>query len=314
MLRNTQLSQRNPDVKIFVSLVFALSTILWSNVLAQEMEPRAYSRAPVGTQFVLVTYGYQTGSVLTDASLPLADVKVKLHPSAFGYGRTFGLARKQASASFLIPYVKGTVSGSVFEDQVKVTRSGLGDLHIRVTLNLRGSPAMSPREFAAFKPKTTLGASLTIVAPTGQYDPARLVNLGSHRWAFKPEVGLSKPLGRWTIETAGGAWLFTANNNFFGGSHRSQRPLLSIQGDVIYTIRRRMWISVNGTYYRGGNTVVNGKVNSDRQANSRIGVDYSLPLNQHQSIKVNWAKGLTTRFGGSFNTISVAWQYTWVKK
>jgi len=27
-------------------------------------------------------------------------------------------------------------------------------------------------------------------------DPRRLVTLGSNRWAFKPELGLSKPKGR----------------------------------------------------------------------------------------------------------------------
>lgn len=301
-------------VKISGSLMFTLMTVLWANVAAQEMEPRAYSRAPIGTQFVLVTYAYQTGDVFTDASLPLRDVKVRLNSSALGYGYTFELARRQASASLLIPYVKGRASGNVLEDRLEVTRSGLGDLRARFTMNLVGSPALKLKEFAAYNPRTTVGVSLTLVAPTGQYDPVRLVNIGSHRWAFKPEAGLSKPLGRWTVETAGGAWLFTPNNNFFGGSRREQRPLLSIQGDLIYTLRRRMWVSVNGTYFRGGQTIVNGKVNSDRQANSRIGATYSLPVNKHQSIKVAWAKGLTTRFGGSLNTIAIAWQYTWVRQ
>jgi len=180
-------------------------------------------------------------------------------------------------------------------------------------MNIVGSPAMEPKEFAAYKPRTVIGASLTVVAPTGQYDPARLVNLSSHRWAFKPEIGLSKPKGRWTLETAGGVWFFTPNDNFFGGVRREQRALLSMQGGAIYTIRPRMWASVNATYFRGGQTVVNGRVNEDRQANSRIGATYSLPLNDRQSIKVAWAKGLTTRFGGSLNTLAFAWQYTWLK-
>jgi len=304
---------KSPGVKMLAALVLALAAASSSNIAAQEMEPRAYSRAPVGTQFVLLTYAYQTGDVLTDSSLPLRDVSAKLNSSAFGYGRTFALAGRQASLSFLAPYVEGHVRGTVFENQMEVTRSGSADLRIRFSMNLMGSPAMGPKEFAAYKPRTTLGVSLTVVAPTGQYDPARLVNLGSHRWAFKPEVGLSKPVGRWTVETAGGAWLFTANDNFFGGSLREQRPLLSLQGDVIYTLRRRMWASFNGTYYRGGQTVGNGTLNCDRQANSRIGATYSLPLNQHRSIKVAWARGVTTRFGGSLNTIAVVWQYTWLK-
>jgi hypothetical protein len=267
----------------------------------------------VGTQFVLFTYAYQTGDVLTDATLPLRDVNIKLSSGSFAYGYTFGLAGRQASLSFLTPYIKGTASGTVFEQEQNVRRSGLGDMRVRYAMNLRGSPAMSLKEFGAYKPRTVIGVSLSVVIPTGQYDPVRLVNLSSNRWAFKPEVGISKPAGRWTLEGAGGAWFFTANNNFFGGSHRQQNPLLSLQGNVSYTIRPRMWVSVNGTYYTGGRTTVNGVINDDRQGNSRIGATFSLPLNRQQSIKIAWAKGVTTRIGGDVNTVGIAWQYTWVK-
>lgn len=184
---------------------------------AQEIEPRAYSRAPVGTQYVVVAYSYSSGDVLTDASLPLRDVEVKFGAVSLAYGRAFGLAGRQANVGVLVPYIKGSAGGLVFEQQQDVTRSGLGDVRLRFSTNLLGGPALGPKEFAAYRPRTLLGVSLTVVAPTGQYDPRRLVNLGSNRWAFKPEVGLSKPFGRWTAELAGGAWLFTPNNNFFGG-------------------------------------------------------------------------------------------------
>jgi len=277
------------------------------------MEPRAYSRAPVGTQFVLVTYAYQSGDVFTDSSLPLQDVSIKLSSASVGYGRTFGLKGHQASATFLVPYIKGSASGTVFEERRNVTRSGLGDLRARFTMNLIGSPALQPKEFAVYKPRTVVGASITVIAPTGQYDPARLINLSSHRWSFKPEIGVSKPVGRWTLEVAGGAWLFTANHDFFGGALREQKSLLSIQSSAIYTLRRRMWISGNATFYAGGSSIVNGIVNKDRQQNSRVGATFSLPLNQQQSLKVAWAKGVTTRSGGSLNSIVIGWQYTWLK-
>jgi hypothetical protein len=299
-------------VKKFASILFALIAACGAVVSGQEMEPRAYSRAPVGTQFVLLTYAYQSGDVLTDSSLPLRDVKVKLSSASLAYGRTFGLAGRQASASFFLPYIKGNVSGTVFEEQHKVIRSGLGDLRVRLMINLIGAPALSPKEFAVYKPRTVVGASVTVIAPTGQYDPRRLVTLSSNRWAFKPEVGVSKPAGRWTVEVAGGAWLFTANNNFFGGQRREQKPLISLQSNLIYTLRRRTWLSVNASYFSGGRTIVNGVINDDRQGNSRVGATGSIPFHQRQSIKVAWAKGVTTRIGGSLNTVAVAWQYTWL--
>jgi hypothetical protein len=212
-----------------------------------------------------------------------------------------------------VPYVWGRVSGTVFEQQQEVTRSGLGDLRLRLGVNLIGSPALGPREFAARKPTTILGASVSIAAPTGQYDPRRLVNLGSNRWAFKPELGLSQPLGRWTLELIGGAWFYTDNKDFFGGSRREQKPLASIQGHVVYTLRPRMWIAGNATFYTGGRTVLNDVINADRQKNSRVGATISFPVTQQHSAKVAWAKGLTARIGGDLNTIAVGYQYTWLK-
>ena len=288
-----------------------LALALVPSISAQEMEPRAYSRAPVGTQFVLFSYAYQTGDVLTDAALPLKDVKVKLNAGSMGYGRTFGLLGRQANVSILSSYVKGRASGTVFEDRHEVTRSGIGDLRLRFSTIFLGGTALTPGEFASYKPKTVVGASVTVVAPTGQYDPRRLINIGTNRWSFKPEVGVSAPLGRWTFEVAGGVWLFTANNNFFGGVRREQRPLASLQANAIYTLRRRMWISGNTSYYTGGRTVANGVTNNDRQGNSRVGATFSLPVSQKQSIKIAWAKGVTVRFGGKLNTFVVAWQYSW---
>ena len=278
---------------------------------AQEIEPGAYARAPVGTNIVLVTYGYHTGDVLTDSSLPLRDVSVKFHSGTLAYSRTFALFGRQANVGFGVPYIHGTATGTVFEDLLAVKRSGLGDTRVRFSANLFGSPALHPREFAAAKRKTLVGASLTVVAPTGQYDPNRLVNPGANRWAFKPEVGISKPAGRWTFETAAGVWLFTDNKNFFGGNRRAQDALLSLQGHVIYTFRPRMWVSGGGTYYNGGRTIVNGAANDDRMGNSRFGASFSYPLNNRHSLKFATSRGLTARYGGRLTSVAVGWQYTW---
>lgn len=288
-----------------------LSAAIAGTAAAQEMEPRAYSPAPTGSQFVLLTFGHQSGDVLLDSSLPLKDVSIKFNLASVGYGRTFNLAGRQANVAVLFPYLWGTAKGTVFEDQIKVRRSGGGDLRVRFSTLLKGGEALGPKEFAQRKPATIIGASVSIVLPTGQYDPARLVNPGSNRWAFKPEVGISKPVGRWTFEVMGGAWLFTANTSFLGSSRREQKPMASVQGGVIYTLRPRMWLSGNATFYSGGSTVLNGTANKDRQKNTRIGATFSYPLNKQQSLKVVWAKGVTMRIGGNFNTIVLAWQYAW---
>jgi hypothetical protein len=299
---------RIPSIAI---VLFVLIHFAGIGLLAQDIEPGAFGRAPVGANFVLFTYAYQTGDILLDSSLPLKDVSVKLNAGSVAYGRTFGLFGRQTNIAAAIPYIKGTAQGLVFENFTKVNRSGLGDMRLRFSMNLRGSPALEPKEFAAFKRKTVVGASLLIIAPTGQYDPSKLVNIGSNRWSFKPEVGVSKPIGRWTIEGSAGVWLYTTNNNFFGGKKREQKPLASLQGDVMYTFRPRLWVAIGGTYYRGGRTTVDGVTNADLQSNSRYGGAFSYPFGAHHALKVSLSKGLTARFGGKLSTIAIGWQYTW---
>lgn len=113
------------------------------------------------------------------------------------------------------------------------------------------------------------------------------------------------------MEVMAGTWLFTPNRNFFGGARREQEPLLSLQGHVIYTLRPRTWVSFNGTYFTGGRTTVNGVLNEDRQRNARIGVTFAYPLTRQQSLKLAWAKGVTTRIGGDLNMFVAGWQYVW---
>ena len=73
----------------------------------------------------------------------------------------------------------------------EIYRSGLLDSGFRFSVNRKGGPAMDLSEFLSWKEKTIVGASLTITAPTGQYDPTVLVNTGTNRWGIKPEIGLS---------------------------------------------------------------------------------------------------------------------------
>jgi hypothetical protein len=299
----------SPQFLVAFVCVFAAGTLVPAG--AQDLEPRAYSASPVGTNFAGVAYSHQTGSVLVDPTIPIDDVEVSLNGTVILLGRVFGLAGRQASLTVVAPYVWGRVSGTVFEERREVTRSGAADLRVRIAANVIGGPALTPEEFAKRKPGTTLGTSLTVVVPTGQYDPARLINVGSNRWAFKPECGVSHPAGRWTFEANGGVWLYSANDEYFGGTRFEQRPVGTLQGHVSYTFRPRLWAAVGATYFAGGRTVVNGVEKNTLARNSRAGVAVSLPVGRTQSVKVSWARGVTTRAGADLNTVAVGWQIVW---
>jgi hypothetical protein len=124
---------------------------------------------------------------------------------------TFAVLGRTASASVLLPYAWGTINGSVGEASRSVERSGLADARLRLSINVVGGPALPLAAFAQRKPSTIMGTSVTISVPTGEYAADKLINLGSNRWGFKPEVGVSHPTGPWTLELYTGCWFFTRN-------------------------------------------------------------------------------------------------------
>jgi len=278
---------------------------------AQELEPRAFSANPTGVTFVNLAYGRTQGEVVFDASLPFRDVEARVNAGALGFAHTFPFLGRTASAALGVPYLWGTMEGNVGETFRRITRSGLGDARARVAVNLIGGPALAPRAFAGRRPGTTLGAALSVSAPSGQYDPAKLINLGTNRWAFKPQLGLAHPLGRWVFELSTAAWLFTANDDFFGGSRRSQQPIGTLEGHVSRTFKPGLWIAADANLYAGGTSTVDGVQGDDRKENTRVGVTLSVPVFRRHSIRAAWASGMTTRSGGDFDAVTVAWQWYW---
>ena len=144
-----------------------------------------------------------------------------------------------------------------------------------------------------------------------QYDPDRLVNIGTNRFTFKSELGISKTFGPVYLELAAGAAFYTVNREFYQGKTRSQDPIGSIQGHVIYSFRGGIWTALDGTCYWGGSTTTDGVEGNDLQKNSRLGFTFALPLSIHHSLKLYLSTGVSTRTGSDFNLIGIAWQYRW---
>lgn len=277
----------------------------------QELEPRVYSPSPVGTNFLLAAYTNLTGDVLTDPALPITDVHARLQFFSLGFARTFGLAGNTASLGFVMPFVRGDLSGNVIDAPRDIYRAGVGDVRLRFAYSMIGNPALSPEDFARRTPSTSVGASLTVSAPTGQYVPSRLVNVGTNRWGFRPEIGVSQPLGNWFFDASTSAWLFTNNDNFLGSNVRSQSPLWTIQLHGGYGFRPGLWIAADVGYSAGGYTRLNGIPNDDRQSNMRYGLTLSVPIARGWSTKLAVSNGLVTRAGGDYKVISVTLQYRW---
>ena len=283
-------------------------------VSAQEMEPKAYSASPVGATFLVLGASRNTGSVVFDPTLPITDVDARIGGVAVGVGTTFGLFGKLALASAVLPIAWGELTGLVGEDARRITRQGLADSRYRLSVNLLGNDAMRLREYVKAPRRTIVGTSVTVLAPTGEYDRTRLINLGNHRWAFKPEVGVAVPKGRWDVDAYLGVWFFTANDDFYpGGLERTQDPVVALQGHVSYTFKPRLWLAFDGTWYSGGSAQVEGGEPVGAVSNSRLGATLSLPVGTRQSFKISYSAGVVVRTGTDFRTIAVGYQWLWFK-
>ncbi|HYS50449.1 MAG TPA: transporter, partial [Burkholderiales bacterium] len=191
------------------------------------------------------------------------------------------------------------------------TRSGMADPVLRLAINLIGAPALSPEKFREYRQDTIVGTSLVVSAPWGQYDGTKLVNIGTNRWSYKPEIGVSQGLGAWILEGAFGVTFFSDNDDFFGGQTRKQDPLYAVQGHVIYAFNPGLWAALNSTYYAGGRTAVNGVLNNDLQQNSRWGATLSKSVDRRNSFKLYFSSGASARTGTNFTTLGFAWQHAW---
>jgi hypothetical protein len=292
---------------LLASMAVALLGI--PGVRAQDLEPRAYSPAPVGTNFVTLRYSRSSGDVLLDPSLPIENAQVDFNITAIGYYHSFGLFGRQTTAALGVPYVWGSGTGLLNGVPASIYRSGLGDPVLRVSYNLYGAPALTPEEFKKRHSKTVIGISLLMTAPLGQYDPRLLVNIGTNRWSFRPQIGFSREVRRWTLDLYLGGYFFTENGNFFGGRVRHQSPIGATQVHVSYSFRPGMWAAVDGIYYNGGRTMINGVPSNDLQQNVRVGLTFALPIAHTQSLKFQYTRGAVTRVGGDFTTGAITYQF-----
>jgi hypothetical protein len=286
-------------------------TLAAAGARAQHLEPRAYSNAPVGMNFLIAGYAYSTGGLSIDPAQPLTNAKLDIHTPLVAYAHAFDAWGK--SAKFDTVFASGCLDGTAELNGVPASRNvcGLLDPTFRLAVNLYGAPALQLKDFASYRQDLIVGVSLQVQAPLGQYDPTRLVNLGTNRWAFRPEIGISKALRPFTVEVVLSANLYTTNHDYLGGSTREQDPVYATQLHLIYEFRGGAWLAFDANYYTEGGSSVNGVPQNDELGNSRFGLTLALPWDRQNSIKLYMSQGVLVRTGQDFTTAGLAWQHRW---
>jgi hypothetical protein len=283
-----------------------------ADVKAQEAEPRSYSNTPIGLNFLIAGYVYAQGKLAFDPNL-----SIRLMPNSIpapGCWLTFDRSISPGSRPSSMSSCRGrhsTPRGLVNGQPREREMAGLGDPRFRFSFNLFGAPALSAKDFASYHQDLIVGVSFQVSAPLGQYDNSKLLNLGNNRWSFKPELGFSKAWGPWTFEIAPSVTFFSDNTDFFGGNRFAQAPIYAVQAHLLHTFQSGVWISLDGIYFAGGHTTLNGVRSDNEQRNTRAGFTLALPFDRQNSLKLSASTGLSTRTGSEFTAVGIAWQYRW---
>jgi hypothetical protein len=309
-------------MRIAVAAALVALALAVPRLHAQDLTPRAYLITPLRSNAVTLSEVFSDGNLEFEGAVPITDASARLHMPLVALYHSLSFIGRSANVTATLPYGVGDFKGTAFGTETSVHRSGLFDSVFRLSVNLKGAPAMTLGEIRQWQQKTLIGASLKVVAPTGQYDPTKLINLGSNRWSFKPELGLSRRWGHWILDAYAGVWLFTRNPEFFsrnryvpGTQDQTQDPIAAFETHLSYDVKPRLWVSLDGNFWRGGRTSLNGVENpATFQQSSRVGVTAAFPVTRHQSLKVGFADGAYIRFGGDYKIASLAWQYSWIGK
>ncbi|MBX7044150.1 MAG: transporter [Ignavibacteria bacterium] len=294
-----------------VVLQLALIVVSCAVSFSQEIEPRAYSNLPVNANFAALNYNFTSGNIVADPAAPIKELDLNSNNIIGGYVRTFSMFGNLARIQLTVPYSFLSGTAKLAGRDTAGTRSGLADLRIRFGINFIGSPAMDIAEYVKRKEGTVVGASLVVSAPTGQYFEDKLINLGTNRWGFKPEIGISQRLSDFYGEIYTGVWFFTANNEYVKTNKLETDPLFNIQGQINYVFKNIAWAGINAAYSNGGNTSVNGVSNNTKQDNWRLGAVVSSALSKNLAVKLQYHTGAVIRRGSDFDFYGISFQYFW---
>ena len=284
---------------------------------SQELEPRRWSHLPTDGHFAGVGYAYTTGDIGLDPVLLAEDVKLDMHTVAAKYIYSFELFDHSARFDIAQGYQNAQWSGLVDGMPTTTRRIGMADTVLRFSTSLFGAPPLKGKEFADYRiemkdSETIVGAGLALHLPTGHYLSDRLLNLGSNRFTFRPQLGAVHNRGPWSLELTGASWIFTDNDDFSGGNQLEQDPLYTLQTHLIYSFRPGLWVGTGLAYGSGLDSTLNGIGKNDSRRNLGWGISLGYPITPKFGIKIGYI-GLQTLedIGADLDTVTAGFSFLW---
>ena len=278
----------------------------------QDIEPRRWNPLPLKTNVLAIGYAHTSGDIIFDPLLQAEDVTVKVNSVVLSYIHPFKIGDKFARFDVVLPYSNATWEGLLNGIPSRVKRDGFADPRLRLSMNLTGAPAGTAKELQDYNMAnpvhTTLGVSLAVTLPLGQYFEEKLINLGQNQFVFSPQIGLVHNWKTWSYELTGSVSFFSKNPNFSNGQNKRLDPVFAVQTHLIKTFKPRYWASVSLAYGLGGQSVVNRQPNNDERGDVQYGLAFGFPIIKKQGIKVFYVHSETVKdVGSNLNIIGLGW-------
>lgn len=272
-------------------------------VFAQDIEPRRWTPIPLDIQVIGLGYAKSSGDTTFDPVMLIEDVKFDLDIIGLSYVRSFKVFDKLARFDVLVPMADGEWQGLVDGIETSVSRKGLLDPKLRLSINLIGTPAANAkgmRQYLANKgSNTVVGAALSVTLPLGEYFSDKLINLGENRYTLRPQLGVVHTNGKWSYELTGSAFIHSSNNDFYHGKKREQSPLYTIQAHLVYNLNAGKWLSLSTGYGVGGESTIDDIKKDDKKHMLLSALSFGMPISSSQSMKIAYVNGQTNSSTGS---------------
>ena len=294
----------------WLALIWVVCGLWATEVAAQELTPRLYWPAPKGTKVLVTGYSYVAGGVIFDRTIPISDADSKINSSVLAYLQTIDLWGRSSNLMVELPYAWGNTKGILAGEPARRDFAAFGDLGFTLTVNLLGAPTMTLKDFLELRadPHPIIGVSLKVVAPTGNYDEDRLINVGANRWATRVQLGSIIPIKpTWLLELSASAWFYGDDDDFLPGK-RVQNPIYAGQANIIKRLRPGLWASLDLSFFGGGRQTIGGGKLSDVQRNLKIGGTLVIPFKGRHAIKIGYVNGAVTKYGSDFDQFLLSYQ------
>jgi hypothetical protein len=162
-------------------------------------------------------------------------------------------------------------------------RTSLGDMILLSSFWFVNDPAN--KTWVAFTPYVTV--------PTGNYNDERPgTSLGSNRWSYTAEFGMTKGFGEnTTVDLIAAVDFFGRNDDYVGQSQKKDK-VWSAQAIYAYNLTPTLWASAKYTWASGGETELGGVDQHDRSKVQTVALGIAKQLSRQDNVQVEYMQDI----------------------